>query len=127
MSYFNKIDTTSNRLKIAMKECGKKQIDLANETGIDKGSISHYVSGKYMPKQDTIYKLAKALDVSEMWLWGYDCMKERPEMQKNNDILSDIIVRLRTDSDFLNTVKTLYALDGEKLQGVQQMLAAFMK
>lgn len=127
MSAFNRVDTTSNRLKIAMKEIGKKQIDLVNETGIDKGSISHYVSGKYIPKQDTIYKLAKALDVSEMWLWGYDCEKERPQMQKNNDILSDIIVRLRTDSDFFTTVQSLSSLDKEKLASVQQFLAAFMK
>ena len=127
MGTFNRVDTTSNRLKIAMKEIGKKQIDLVNETGIDKGSISHYVSGKYIPKQDTIYKLAKALDVSEMWLWGYDCEKERPQMQKNNDILSDIIVRLRTDSDFFTTVQTLDSLDKEKLASVQQFLSAFMK
>ena len=127
MSTFNRIDTTSNRLKIAMKEAGKKQIDLVNETGIDKGSISHYVSGKYIPKQDTIYKLAKALDVSEMWLWGYECDKKRPQMQKNNDILSDIIVRLRTDSDFLSVVQGLNSLDKEKLNSVQQMLLAFMK
>ena len=127
MSAFNRVDTTSNRLKIAMKEIGKKQIDLVNETGIDKGSISHYVSGKYIPKQDTIYKLAKALGVSEMWLWGYDCEKERPQMQKNNDILSDIIVRLRTDADFFTTVQTLDSLDKEKLASVQQFLSAFMK
>ena len=127
MSSFTRIDTTSNRLKIAMKECGKKQVDLATETGIDKGSISHYVSGRYIPKQDTIYKLAKALDVSEMWLWGYDCNKERPITQKNNDILSDIIVRLRTDSDFFSVVKTLNSLDSEKIESVQQMLNAFTK
>ena len=127
MGSFNRIDTTSNRLKIAMKDAGKKQVDLVNETGIDKGSISHYVSGKYIPKQDTIYKLAKALDVSEMWLWGYDCDKERPAMQKNNDILSDIIVRLRTDPDFLSAVKVLNSLDKEKLCSVQQMLNAFTK
>lgn len=127
MSAFNRIDTTSNRLKIAMKEAGKKQVDLVNETGIDKGSISHYVSGKYIPKQDTIYKLAKALDVSEMWLWGYECPKERPIEQKNNDAITDIILRLRTDSDFLSVVEVLASLDADKLSGVKQMLVAFNK
>lgn len=127
MGSFNRIDTTSNRLKMAMKEAGKKQVDLVNETGIDKGSMSHYVSGKYIPKQDTIYKLAKALDVSEMWLWGYDCEKERPLMQKNNDTIADIVVRLRTDSDFLSLVETLNNLDAEKISSVKQMLTALLK
>ena len=127
MSSFNRIDTTSNRLKIAMKEAGKKQIDLVNETEINRSAISRYLSGEYEPKQTAIYKLAKALDVSEMWLWGYDCPMERPIEQKNNDIISDIIVRLRTDSDYLSVVKTLYSLDKEKLSSVQQMLLAFMK
>lgn len=126
MSPFNRIDTTSNRLKIALRETGKKQVDLVNETGIDKGSISHYVSGKYIPKQDTIYKLAKALDVSEMWLWGYDCEKERPLMQKNNDTIADIVVKLRTDSDFLSVVEKICSLDKIKLTGVEQMLKAFL-
>ncbi len=127
MGTFNRIDTTANRLKIAMKEAGKKQVDLVNATGIDKGSISHYVSGKYIPKQDTIYKLAKALDVSEMWLWGYDCAKERPQAQKNNDTIADIVIRLRTDNEFLSIVEMLNTLDVEKLRGVKQMLAAFQK
>lgn len=60
----------------------KKQIDLVRATGIDKGSISNYLSGRYEPKQEAIYKLSMALGVSEMWLWGYDVPMERPPMQK---------------------------------------------
>ena len=56
---FERIDTTANRLKIAMNNAGKKQIDIVRETGIDKGSMSHYLKGKYEPKQDVIFILAK--------------------------------------------------------------------
>lgn len=127
MSSFNRIDTTSNRLKIAMKEAGKKQVDLVNETGINRSAISRYLSGEYEPKQTAIYKLAKALDVSEMWLWGYDCAKERPQAQKNNDAIADIILHLRTDNEFLSIVEMLNTLDAEKLHSVKQMLVAFQK
>ena len=75
---FERVDTTSNRLKIAMNNAGMKQADLVRATGIDKGSISHYLKGRYEPKQDVVFALAKALDVSEMWLWGYDCEMKRP-------------------------------------------------
>ena len=49
------------------------------------------------------------------------------EEQKKNDILADIVVRMRTDSDFLSVVESLHNLDHEKLVGVKQMLAAFQK
>ena len=119
MSGFERVDTTANRLKKAMQESGKRQADLVRETGIDKGALSHYLKGKYEPKQDVVYKLAKALDVSEMWLWGYACSSERTIEQKNNDILSDIIVRLRKDEVFFDAVKSLYEINNdEKLKNL---------
>lgn len=74
---FQQVAPTSERLKEAMTLRGKKQVDLARETGIDKGSISHYLSGRYEPKQEAVNKLAISLGVSEMWLWGYDVPMER--------------------------------------------------
>lgn len=127
MGKFEKIDTTANRLRTAMDEAGKKQIDLVRETGIDKGAMCSYLKGKYEPKQDTIYKLAKALDVSEMWLWGYDCEKQRPIEQKNNDVMADIIFRMRTDKEFFEAVSCMYSLESEKLSSVKQMLFTFTK
>lgn len=124
---FKRVDTTANRLKIAMNNAGKKQIDIVRETGIDKGSMSHYLKGKYEPKQDVIFMLAKALNVSEMWLWGYDCEMNRTLEQKNNDALSDIILKLRTDTEFFSLVETIYHLDSNKISSVKQMLVAFLK
>lgn len=114
--------TTPERLREAMRLSGKKQVDLVKSTGIDKGSISNYLSGRYEPKQEAIYKLAMALNVSEMWLWGYDVPMERPQEQKNNDAISDIVVRLRTDSKFLLAVKKIYELDPDKLEGLLRLL-----
>lgn len=127
MSSFNRIDTTANRLRIAMDFAGKRQIDIVRETGIDKGMMSHYLKGRYEPKQDTMYLLAKCLDVSEMWLWGYDCKMERPIDQKKNDIQTDIALRMRSDEKFMEAVNYLYNLDDEKLESVKQLLITFQK
>lgn len=127
MDNFQRIDTTANRLKEAMESAGKRPVDVAKGTGIDKGALSHYLKGNYEPKQDAVYKLAKFLGVSEMWLWGYDCKKDRSEDQIKNDALSDIIVRLRTDSDFWEVVKTLDELEAEQFASVKQLLSAFKK
>ena len=127
MEGFQRVDTTANRLREAMDSIGKRQIDVANETGIDKGALSHYLKGRYEPKQDAVYKLAKALDVSEMWLWGYDCKKERTPEQQKNDALADIIIRLRSDSSFFAVVKALDELEAEKFAGVKHLLSAFVE
>lgn len=117
-----RVSSTPDRLREAMALKGKKQIDLSRYTGINKGSISSYLSGRYEPKQAAIYKLAMALDVSEMWLWGYDVPMERPQMQKDNDAIADVVVRLRSDEKFLLVVKKVYALDPEKLDSLLLLL-----
>ena len=127
MGEFKRVETTAQRIRTAMNNAGKKQVDIVRETGIDKGALSHYLKGRYEPKQDVIHKLAKALDVSEMWLWGYDCPMVRPEVQKLNDLMSDIIIRMRSDKEFLSVVESIYLLDGEQIASVKQLLNAFLK
>lgn len=126
MSDFNRIDSTANRIRTAMQRAKMKQIDIVRETGIDKGALSSYLKGKYEPKQDVIYKLAKVLNVSEMWLWGYNCSMERPEMQKKNDIQTDIVVRMRSDDKFASLIVKLDQLNPEQLASVTQVVDAFL-
>lgn len=74
--------TTAERLREAMALRGYKQADLAEKTGINKGALSCYISGKYNPKQNNVYLLAKALDVSEAWLMGADVSMDRDIVAK---------------------------------------------
>ena len=114
--------TTAERLKEAMRLAGKKQADLMRETGLDRGAISSYLSGKYEPKQTAVNKLAKALNVSEMWLWGYDVPRERSQMQQKNETLAGLVLRMRTDSEFFEAVKKIDKLDPEKLSSLLALL-----
>jgi len=74
-----KNDTFASRLAIALRDKNIKPVDLANKTGVDKSSISHYLSSKYEPKNDKLLKIAEVLDVNELWLMGYDVPKERTD------------------------------------------------
>ena len=69
------------RLKKAMEIRGISQSELCEKTGITKSAMSQYISGAFKPKQARTYLLAKALDVNESWLLGYDVPMERA---KNN-------------------------------------------
>lgn len=86
MSDWNRSSSTSERMKIALKMSNMKQVELSRLTGIDKGSISNYLYGKYEPKSDAINKMATALNVSEMWLWGYDVPMERDKKSSPNEL-----------------------------------------
>ena len=77
MDKWERPSTTPERLRMALKKANMKQVELSQITGLDKGAISCYVSGRYEPKSDAINKMAIALDVNEMWLWGYDVPMER--------------------------------------------------
>ena len=120
-----RVASTAERLREAIKDAGKKQIDLVRATGIDKGSLNHYVHGRYEPKSNAINKLARALNVSEMWLWGYNVPKERNGEQKKNDKIVHIISMLRRDEDFYNLVDKLSKLDKAQYDSIGQLLAAF--
>lgn len=124
MADLKRSSTTAERLREAMNEAGKKQIDIVKETGLQKSAISRYLSGEYEPKQDAVYLLGRALDVSEMWLWGYDVPKQRSPKQKKIDQLAELIDKLRSDPDFFEAVSLLSKLPPEQFESVKLLMAA---
>lgn len=120
-------ESIAQRLRKAMDAKGKKQADLVRETGLDRGAISSYLSGKYEPKQKAIYKLSQALDVSEAWLLGYEVPMERSLESKRNDQLAKLVVRLRADEAFYNTVVALAELDESQHEAIRQLVATLKK
>ena len=80
-------ESFSKRMKEAMNIMNIKQVDLVEKTGLTKSAISQYYSGKYEPKQKGIFLIAKALDVSESWLMGYDVPMERTNIKYPDNVL----------------------------------------
>lgn len=113
------------RLDEALRKRQMRAVDLTEAAGVPKSAISFYLAGKSKPKADRLYKIAQALDVSEAWLLGYDVPMERTADQKKNDELSKIVVRMRTDEDFYNTVVGLAALNEKQYRGIKDLVAAF--
>lgn len=114
-----------DRLREAMERRGFRAVDLVERTGIPKGTISYYLTGHTKPKADRLYLLAQALDVSEAWLLGFDVPSHRTDAQKKNDQLAKLIVKMRTDADFYETVAALADLSETQYKSVKQLLTAF--
>lgn len=61
-----------DRLAEALQIRDMTAAELSRKSGVDKGSISNYLKGKFVPKQNAIGAMAKALNVSPAWLLGFD-------------------------------------------------------
>lgn len=123
MKEYERIATTKERLREAMIEAGKKQADLVRETGLNRGTVSRYLSGEVEPRQDATHKLAIALNVSELWLWGYEVPKSRTAEQKKNDDLVQVIAKLRNDPEFFEVVSILASLPQAEYASVKLLVS----
>ena len=64
------------RLNEALKIRGMTAAELAQKSGLQKSSVSRYLSGENGPRSLAIGKMAEALGVSPAWLLGYDLTPE---------------------------------------------------
>ena len=121
MSEWKRNSTTAERLREALDRLNMKQIELSRITNIDKGTISNYLSGKYEPKANSISKIAKALNVSEMWLWGYDVPMKRTEENRKENTTEEL-------SDGERMILELFrAIPDDKKQMAIEMLKAALQ
>lgn len=116
------MSTIGNNIRNARLQLGMTQEELANKMGYkSKSTINKIELGKNDIPQSKIVQFAEVLCTTPRALMGWE------EVQKNNDALAGVIVRMRSDEVFFECVQTLNSLDGEKLVGVVQMLQAFTK
>ena len=97
------MSTTSKRIPEGMELRGLKQADLVEKTGISKGALSSYISGRYVPKQNNTFLIAKALNVNEAWLMGADVPMERIDTTAENQTrdqkeLNEIYIQLSSNN-----------------------------
>ena len=110
------------RLAQAISDSNLSYAELQKRTKIAKSSLQRYATGitKKIP-MNAVEKIAKATNTSAAWIMGWE--DETPN--KNEDAVSDIFIRLRTDSKFLEATQMLYNLNEEQLNAVITMLQPF--
>ena len=116
-----------NRIEEALSLRGMKQVELCEKTGISKSSLNHWIKQHWQPKQKALLAMARALDVSELWLAGYDVDKKRPVEQVKMDRLARHVHRLKGDEKLLNISMSLCNLNLDQLNIVENMVNEFNK
>ena len=83
-----------DRIKFLMEEKQITQTELSKRTGITQSSISDWLRGKYLPKQDKIDLLAKALDVTPAYLMGWEEDTNIEQIEPINSIKIPVVGRI---------------------------------
>lgn len=115
MSIGDRIRQRRKALKMSADELGAR-------LGKDRSTIFRYEKGdiENLPL-DILEPIAKILQTTPQHLMGWE------EVQKNNDIITDAVIKMRTDDEFFSLVECLMKLDDEKRSAIKQMALALQK
>lgn len=105
------------KIKHRRLELGWSLRELAKRMGYaNQSTVARIETGTIDIPQSKVVKFAEVLGTSVAYLMDWE------EVQKNNDTLSDIVLRLQTDEQFRTAVEKLNGLDGKKLSGILTLL-----
>lgn len=114
----------AKNLQYYMNKAGRTQKEMSEIVGVATSTFNDWMRAKKYPRIDKIEIMADYFGIKKS-----DLIEEKmtEEKEKDNDTMTSIIIRMRTDAEFLSVVEMLYSLDCDKVAGVKQMLNAFQK
>lgn len=121
MSNLGNKETMSKNLKYYIEKSGKDRKTLSEIWGFPYSTVTDWINGKKYPRIDRIEVMAEYFGILKSDLIE-EQTEEHREMQKKNDTLSDIVIRLQTDDVFMSAVESLYKLDQKKLSSILNLL-----
>ena len=120
MSVDNK-EVFSRNLKKQMVRSGKDRRQVAEDLNFPYSTLTEWVNGKKYPRIDRIEKLAEYFNISK-----FDLIEDLEGIKKDNDRLTNIIVKLRTNKELVDVVERLVSLDKAQLQSLSKLLDTFI-
>lgn len=116
------MEERKNRIADALNIRGMRQIELSERTGISQSQINSWKRNRWQPKQTALYKMAKVLNVSELWLAGYDVPMDRPAEQKDMDNIVNLLKTVRENKRYVNLMDYIVKLNEDQILIVEQMV-----
>ena len=126
MSGLGNKEIFAKNLQRYIEHSGKDRRVLADEWGFPYSTVSEWLNARKYPRIDRIEIMADYFGILKSDLIEDKSEKEFEEYKKN-DAITDIVLRLRKDDDFLKLVESLNKLDNNQLSSVVQLLVAFTK
>lgn len=122
MSALGNKEIFARNLKFYIERSGKDRRELADIWGFPYSTLSEWLNARKYPRIDRIEIMADYFGIQKS-----DLIEEKmtEAKEKDNELLAEIIVRMRFDVDFRDAVESLFLLDASRIKGVKQLLQAF--
>lgn len=124
MSNLGNKETMAKNLHYYVERSGKTQKELCEIFGVATSTFNDWMKAKKYPRIDKIELMAKYFGILKSDLIE-EKTEEHREVQKKNDIISDITLKMMEDIELLEMMETLSKLGFEKRQAVKSVLSAF--
>lgn len=111
----------AKNLRYYMERSDKSQKELSDMLNVSTSTFNNWATAKRYPRIDKIEMLADYFGILKS-----DLIEEKmtEEKEKDNEILADIIVRMRTDEEFSSMLQSIYKLDPASFKRYQAVLNA---
>lgn len=114
-------DILSKNLRKYISMSGKDRKEIARALNIPYSTLTDWVNANKYPRIDNIEKMADYFGVSKS-----DLIEDFEQKQKDNDALTDIIVRLRMNKDLMDVTNKIVSLDNAQINSLKQLLNTFV-
>lgn len=116
------MNTLGERMKQLRKEKGLTLAYIAEQVGVTEATAQRWESGNIKSlRHGRAVKLSQLLGCTPAYLMGWE------EVQKNNDVLSDIIIRAQRNEKFFDLMKSLYCIADDRLDMAKAVIDALNK
>jgi repressor LexA len=114
--------TIGERIKNRRKELKLSQRDLAKMIGYaDHSTITKIEAGKVDLPQSKIMQFAEVLGTTPAYIMGWQ------ETQKKADSITEAVLKMKTDAEFLSVVEGLGSLDADQRALVKHLISTLLK
>lgn len=112
----------AHNIKRLREAYGLSQAELGEIAGVTDKAVSTWEKGIKVPRMGAVQKLSDHFGIPKSRILDEDVSEAHILMQKKNDTLTDIVLRLRSDDKFLSVVEAIYKMDDTRLSGLSDFL-----
>lgn len=124
MSNIGNKEVMAKNLRYYVERSGKSQKELCEIFGVATSTFNDWMKAKKYPRIDKIEIMARYFGILKSDLIE-ERTEEHKEMQKKNDILADITLKMMEDAELLEMAEALSNLGFEKRKAVKSVIDAF--
>lgn len=114
----------SRNLRRYMSVANINQKDMADIVGVSAPTFNAYYNGEIFPRIDKIQKMADYFGIVKSDLIEDRSFSEAVN-EKDNNVMADVVIRMKIDKKYLELVVELQKMDSTHLDGILSMVKSF--